>query len=94
MFNRLKAWLIDRADRYQEADNERLHREGCRLQAEILKHTGGERIPLTPQQRQRLAEKARNIDSEVLKTISLFDLEDLQLPSPPDAYSSNLTDRQ
>ena len=43
----------------RKAEIERLHREGCRLKAEILKRTGGERIPLTPQQRQRLAEKAR-----------------------------------
>jgi hypothetical protein len=54
------------------------------LKAEILKRTGGKRIPLTPQQRQRLAEKARKIDPEVLKEISLFDLEDLQLPSSHD----------
>jgi hypothetical protein len=83
MFNRLKTWLVAWADRYQKAEIERLHREGCCLKAEILRRTDGERIPLTPQQRRLLAEKARGIDPEVLKKISLFDLEDIQLPSSP-----------
>jgi hypothetical protein len=59
MFHRLKTWLLDWADRYQKAEIERLYREGCLLKAEILKRTGEKRIPLTPQQRRLLAEKAR-----------------------------------
>jgi hypothetical protein len=82
MFTWLKRRLVAWAERCQQREIERLHEEGCRLKEEVLRRTGQDRIVLSPEQRRRLAEKAKGIDPENLKRISLFDLDDLDLPSP------------
>ena len=51
MFTWLKRWFLAWAERHQQREIERLHEEGCRLKEEVLKITGGERIPLSPEQR-------------------------------------------
>ncbi len=76
MFKRLKRWLVVWAERYQQREIERLHEECCRLKEEVMKLNGGEPIPLSPEQRRLLAEKAKGIDPEVLKQISVFDFQD------------------
>jgi hypothetical protein len=75
---RLVAWL----ERCLQREIERRHREGCRLKAEVLRQTGQDRIVLSPEERRRLSEKAKGIDREVLKRISLLDIEELDLPPP------------
>ena len=82
MFTWLKRWFLAWAERHQQREIERLHEEGCRLKEEVLKITGGERIPLSPEQRRLLTEKAQRVDPKVLKQISLFDFQDLHPPSP------------
>ena len=81
MFTRWKRWLVAWAERQQQREIQRLHEEGYRLKAELLRLTGEERIILSPEQRRQLWEKAKRIDPEVLKQISQFDLQDLQPPS-------------
>jgi hypothetical protein len=87
MFTWLKRWLVAWAERHQQREIERLHEEGCRLKEEVLKLTGGERIPLSPEQRRLLTAKAQGIDPQVLKRISLFDFQDLH-PQPPNDASA------
>ena len=82
MFTWLKRWLVAWAERHQQREIERLHEEGCRLKEEVLRLTGGERIRLAPEERRLLTKKAEGIDPQILKQISLFDLDDLQPPSP------------
>ena len=77
MITWLKSRLLDWAEDYQQREIERLHKEGCRLKEEVLRLTGGERIPLSPEQRRLLTEKTKGIDPQVLKQISLFDLQNL-----------------
>ena len=66
MFKRLKTWLVDWAERYQQREIEPLHAESCRLKEELMELNGGEPIRLSPEQRRQLAEKAKGIDPEVL----------------------------
>ena len=77
----LKRWLVACVERYQQREIQRLHEEGCRLKEEMLKLTGEDRIVLSSEERQLLWEKAKRIDPEVLKQMSLFDLQDLQPPA-------------
>ena len=72
MFAWLKKRLVDWADRYQKREIERLHAEGLRLKAELLKINGGQPIRLTPEERQRLNELRKNIDPERLKQINVL----------------------
>jgi hypothetical protein len=51
--------------------------------------TGEERVVLSPEERRLLWEKAKRIDPEVLKQISLFDLQDLQPPSKNDTSAES-----
>ena len=89
MFKRLKAWLVDWAEGYQQGEIEPLHAESCRLNEELMELNGGEPIPLSPKQRPLLAEKAEGIDPEVLKQISVFDFHDFnpQCPNDPSTES-------
>ena len=82
MFKRLKASLSAWAERCQQREIRRLQEEGRRLKEEIAEVNGGESIRLSPEQRCLLAEKAKEIDPEVLKEISVFDLPDFS-PQPP-----------
>ncbi|MHC4399634.1 MAG: hypothetical protein ACYTG0_08140 [Planctomycetota bacterium] len=49
-----------------------------------MKLNGGEPIPLSPEQRRLLAEKAKAIDPEVPKQISVFDFQDFNPEFPND----------
>jgi len=82
MISRLKRRLVAWLERCQQREIERLYKEGCRLKEEVLRQTGQDRIVLSPEERRRLSEKAKGIDREVLKRISLFDVEELDLPPP------------
>ena len=84
MFKRLKTWLAVWGERYQQRAIKRLHEAGCRLKEEVMKLNGGELIPLSPQQRRLLAEKAKTIDPEVLKQISVCHFQDLNPQCPND----------
>ena len=46
------------------------------MKEELLALNGGEPIRLSPEERRLLAEKAKGIDPEVLKQISVFDCEE------------------
>jgi len=89
MFKRLKTWLAAWAERYQQREIERLHEEGCRLKEEVMKLNGGGPIPLSPEQRRLLAEKAKAIDPEVLKQISVFDFQDFNPHCPNDTSTKS-----
>ena len=89
MFTWLKTGLVAWAKRHQQREIERLHEERCRLKEEVLKLTGGERIPLSPEQRWLLTEIAEGIDPQVLKQISVFDVQDLHPPSPNDTSTES-----
>ena len=84
MFKRLKTWLVVWAERCQQREIERLHEECCRLKEELVKLNGGEPIHLSPEQRRLLAEKAKRIDPEVLKPVSVFDFQDFKPQCPND----------
>ncbi len=69
---RLVAWVEDR----QQREIDRLHRKAMRLKEEIERLTG-EPLQLTAEDKRLLAEKAKGIDPETLKKISVFDPSDL-----------------
>ncbi len=85
MFKRLKPWLVDWDERHQQREIERLHTESCRLKEELMELNDGEPIRLSPEQRRQLAEKAKGIDPEALKQITVFEVEGF------DSQSSNDT---
>ncbi len=89
MFQRLKTWLVAWAERYQQREIERLHEECCRLKEELMKLNGGEPIPLSPEQRRLLAEKAKGIDPEVLKQITVVEFEGFDPECPDDTSSES-----
>ena len=53
MFKRLKAWLVDWAERCQQGEIEPLHAESCRLNEELMELNDGEPIRLSPEQRRQ-----------------------------------------
>ena len=53
MLKRLKAWLVDWAERCQQREIERLHAESCRLNDELMKLNDEEPIRLFPKQRRQ-----------------------------------------
>ena len=65
MFKRLKAWLIAWAERHQQREARRLQEECRRLKEEVMTLNGGELIPLSPEQRRLLAEKAKRMAIEL-----------------------------
>jgi hypothetical protein len=85
----LKTRLVTWGERYQQRESERLYEERCRLKNEVLKPTGGEQIPLSPEQRRRWAQKAVGIDPEVLKRISVFDPQDRASLPPNDTSTES-----
>ena len=70
---RLVAWVEDR----QRLEIARLQQETMRLKEEI-ERTTGRPLQLAAEDRRLLAEKARRIDPETLKQISVVDLDDLK----------------
>jgi hypothetical protein len=89
VFKRLKTWLVDWAERYQQREIERLHAECCRLKEELLEHNDGKPIRLSPADRRRLAEKAKGIDPEVLKQITVAEFEGFNPLSPNDTSTES-----
>ena len=71
--SRLVAWVEDR----QRREIARLQQETMRLKEEI-ERTTGRPLQLAAEDRRLLAEKARRIDPETLKQISVVDLDDLK----------------
>ena len=55
-------WLVAWAERCQQREIKRLREEGRRLKEEVNNLDGGEPIPLSPEQRRLLQEKAKVID--------------------------------
>ena len=78
MFHWLKKRLFTWVEDCQRREITRRHQKAMRLKEEI-ERTTGKPIRLTREQRQLLAEKAKNIDPETLEQISVFDPEDLNL---------------
>ena len=66
------AWVEER----QRREIARLQQETMRLKQE-LERTTGKPVQLTLEERRRLAEKARGIDPETLRQISVLDPADL-----------------
>jgi hypothetical protein len=80
MLTWLKRRLVAGVDRYQQREIQRLQEENRRPKEELLRSTGEAKLVLSPEERRLLWEKAKRIDPDVLKRISLFDLDDLQPP--------------
>jgi hypothetical protein len=89
MFKRLKRWLVAWVERCQQREIERLHEERCRPNEELMELSGGEPICLSPEQRRLLAEKAKGIDPEVLKQITLFESEGFNPECPNDTSAES-----
>ena len=73
MINWLKQRLYNWVSGLQQSEIERLHAEGVRLKAEVLKNNGGKPIRLSPEEHQRLNELRKKIDPDVLAQIELLD---------------------
>ena len=84
------AWLVVWAERYQQQEIKRLHEKCFRLKAELMRRNGGKPIPLSPEDRRLLAEKAKGIDPEVLKQISVFDIQEFNPQCPNDDSTQSL----
>jgi hypothetical protein len=70
---RLVAWVEER----QRREIARLHLKTMQFKEEVERTTGGP-VQLSPDEKRHLAKKARGIDPEVLKQISIFDPEELK----------------
>ena len=66
---------------------EQLYEESRRLKAELMDLNGGESIRFSPEERRLLAKKAKGIDPEVLKEITVLEFEDFN-PECPNATSA------
>ena len=86
MLRWMKLRLIAWVERVQQQKTDKLHRASLRLKAELLERNGGEPIRLTAEQRQRLAEKAKGINPEILKRIAVLEIEE---PESPDADNTS-----
>jgi hypothetical protein len=89
VFKRLKKWLVAWAEGYQQREMERLYEKSCRLRAELMDINGGEPIRLSPEQRRLLGEKAKGIDAEVLKQITVFEFEGFNPECPNDTSAES-----
>ena len=68
---------------------ERLYEESCRLKAELMDLNVGEPIRLSPEERRLFAKKAKGIDPEVLKQITVFEFEGFNPESPNDTSAES-----
>ncbi|MDG2381609.1 MAG: hypothetical protein P8N76_08035 [Pirellulaceae bacterium] len=78
MFRWFKTQLVTWLDEKQRGEVARLQQKAMRLKTEVERKTG-KPIQLTPEQRRLLAEKAKGLDPETIKQISVFDPEHLSL---------------
>ena len=76
MFRWIKRRLVAWAGERQRREIVRLHQKTIQIKEEI-ERTTGEPVQLSPDEKRHLAEKARGIDPEILKQISIFDPEEL-----------------
>ena len=77
MFGFLKRRLVAKVEDWQRRrEIARLQQESRRRLKEELERKTGKPVQLTSEQRALLAEKARGIDPEILKQISVFDPEE------------------
>ena len=88
MFRWLKQRLIGWVEEQQRREIGRLRQEAIRLKEELERETG-QPIQLSPEDRRMLAEKAKNIDLETLKQISVFDPESLKIPDSQSDSAEN-----
>lgn len=72
MFGKLKQRFQRWAQEVQRREIARLHQETRQLKGQIERETGRP-IQLTPEERNRLAEIAQEMDLETLEEISIFD---------------------
>ena len=79
MFHWLKKRLVAWLENCQQREIDRLRRETLRLKEEI-ERTTGEPIQWSQEDQRLLAEKAKGIDPETLKKISLLDPNFLSKP--------------
>ena len=77
MFRWLKRRLVAWVEERQRREIARLHEKAIRIKEEI-ERTTGEPVQLSLDEKRHLAKKARGIDPEVLKQISIFDPEELK----------------
>ena len=77
MFRWLKRRLVAWVEERQRREIARLHEKAKRIKEEI-ERTTGEPVQFSLDEKRLLAKKARGIDPEVLKQISIFDLEELK----------------
>ena len=85
----MKKWLVAWAEGCQQQEIERLQEESCRLKEELMELNGGEPIRLSPEQRRLLAEKAKGIDLEVLRQITVFESEGFDPECPNDTSAES-----
>jgi hypothetical protein len=71
--------LFGWAEARQRREIARLQHKALMLKAE-LERTKGKPLELTPEDRQRLAEKAAGVDSDTRRQISVFDPAELVAP--------------
>ena len=76
MLGWLKRRTVAGLEKCQRREIDRLHQKALRLKREVEQKTG-EPFQLTAEQRRRPAEKAKGIDPETLKRISITDPEQL-----------------
>mgnify|MGYP001557680703 CR=1 FL=1 len=72
MLQWLKRRVLAWADESQRREMARLQQESMRLQEEI-ERTIGKPVELSPEDRRLLTEKAKGIDQETLKKLSVLD---------------------
>ncbi len=77
MFGWLKKRLVTWVERHQRLEIARLKKESRRLSEEIEQATG-QPFRLTPEELHRLAEKAKGMDPERLREVSVLHPEDLE----------------
>ena len=77
MFRWLKRRLVAWVEERQRREIVRLHQKAIRIKEEI-ERTTGEPVQLSHEQKRHLAQKARGIDPETLKQISIIDPEELK----------------
>ena len=81
---RLIVWVEER----QRREIARLQQKAMRLKEEVERKTG-KPVQLSPEERRLLAEKAKGIDPETLRQISVFDPDDLRMSEPKSDSTEN-----
>ena len=88
MFQWMKRMLFGWAEAQQRREIARLQHKAL-MQKAKLERTTGKPLELTPEDRQRLAEKAARIDPETLRQICVFDPAELVGPDQESDSTEN-----